>query len=167
VHGARGLDPRSQGHNLDSEKTCGFTSAGDQINIDPLLGDLQDNGGSTFTHALLAGSPAIDNGDNTGCPKTNQRDFTHPADGDGNRTAVCNIGAFELDGTPPTSTPSPQPIETLSPTPTSTQIVTDTPTAPTTTTPGTTPSPTPQIPPCSSAAIVLTALLLFTRTHFS
>ena len=31
--------------------------------IDPLLGPLTDNGGSTFTHALLAGSPAIDAGD--------------------------------------------------------------------------------------------------------
>jgi len=31
--------------------------------LDPLLGPLQDNGGSTFTHALLTGSPAIDRGD--------------------------------------------------------------------------------------------------------
>ena len=31
--------------------------------IDPLLGPLQDNGGPTFTHALLAGSPALDAGD--------------------------------------------------------------------------------------------------------
>ena len=32
--------------------------------IDPLLGELADNGGPTRTHALLAGSPAIDTGDN-------------------------------------------------------------------------------------------------------
>src|SRR6266851_3820593 len=32
--------------------------------IDPLLGPLQDNGGPTFTHALLIGSPAIDAGNN-------------------------------------------------------------------------------------------------------
>jgi hypothetical protein len=38
-------------------------ATGDQINTDPLLGPLQDNGGATFTHALLAGSPAIDAGD--------------------------------------------------------------------------------------------------------
>ena len=31
--------------------------------IDPLLGPLQDNGGPTFTHALLDGSPAIGAGD--------------------------------------------------------------------------------------------------------
>ncbi len=33
--------------------------------IDPLLGPLQNNGGLTLTHALLGGSPAIDNGANT------------------------------------------------------------------------------------------------------
>jgi len=30
--------------------------------IDPLLGPLADNGGITLTHALQAGSPAIDHG---------------------------------------------------------------------------------------------------------
>ena len=30
--------------------------------IDPLLGPLADNGGPTLTHALLAGSPAINRG---------------------------------------------------------------------------------------------------------
>lgn len=34
--------------------------------IEPLLGPLQDNGGPVFTHALLAGSPAIDAGTNSG-----------------------------------------------------------------------------------------------------
>jgi len=38
-------------------------ATGDQINTDPMLGPLQDNGGPTFTHALLPGSPAIDAGD--------------------------------------------------------------------------------------------------------
>ncbi len=33
--------------------------------IDPLLGPLANNGGSTLTHALLPGSPAIDSGDST------------------------------------------------------------------------------------------------------
>lgn len=31
--------------------------------IDPLIGPLADNGGPTFTHALVAGSPAINSGD--------------------------------------------------------------------------------------------------------
>jgi hypothetical protein len=37
--------------------------SGDQINTDPMLGPLQNNGGLTLTHALLAGSSAIDAGD--------------------------------------------------------------------------------------------------------
>jgi CSLREA domain-containing protein len=39
------------------------TGAGNRLNVDPMLGQLEDNGGLTFTHALLPGSPAIDVGD--------------------------------------------------------------------------------------------------------
>ena len=54
----------SVGHNLSSDDAGGhLVGPGDQINTDPLLGPLQDNGGPTFTHALLTGSPAIDAGD--------------------------------------------------------------------------------------------------------
>jgi predicted outer membrane repeat protein len=54
----------SLGYNLSSDDAGGFlTATGDQINTDPMLGPLQDNGGSTFTHQLLSGSPAIDAGD--------------------------------------------------------------------------------------------------------
>jgi hypothetical protein len=53
----------------------------------PLLGPLQNNGGPTFTQALLRGSPAIGQGDPTGAPTTDQRGFTRPA--------VPAIGAFE------------------------------------------------------------------------
>jgi len=53
----------SHGYNLSSDDGGGFlTGAGDQINTDPLLGPLQDNGGPTFTHELLDGSPALDAG---------------------------------------------------------------------------------------------------------
>jgi hypothetical protein len=54
----------SLGYNLSSDDGGGYlTGPGDQINTDPLHGPLQDNGGLTFTHALLPGSPAIDAGD--------------------------------------------------------------------------------------------------------
>ena len=54
----------SFGYNVCSDDGSGFlTGPGDQINTDPLLGLLQNNGGPTFTHALLLGSPAIDAGD--------------------------------------------------------------------------------------------------------
>ena len=38
---------------------------------DPLLGPLHNNGGPTWTHALLPGSPAIDNGNSFGCLDNN------------------------------------------------------------------------------------------------
>jgi autotransporter family porin len=57
--------------------------------IDPLLAALADNGGPTATHALLAGSPAIDNADIQNCPPTDQRGVARPA------AAGCDIGAYE------------------------------------------------------------------------
>ncbi|HRQ36915.1 MAG TPA: Ig-like domain-containing protein [Chloroflexota bacterium] len=62
---------------------------------DPLLGPLQANGGDTWTHALLMGSPAIDAGDNVACPATDQRGGIRPIDGDGDNDPVCDIGAYE------------------------------------------------------------------------
>jgi hypothetical protein len=90
----------SFGHNLSSDAAAGFfTNSTDRINTDALLGPLADNGGRTFTHALLPGSPAIDKGVNTGAT-TDQRGEPRPFDfaaianasgGDGS-----DIGAFEL-----------------------------------------------------------------------
>jgi hypothetical protein len=81
----------SQGHNLSSDGTCsGLTQPGDQINTDPKLGPLQDNGGGTQTHALLPYSPAINAGDNTGCPSADQRGVARP------QGTACDIGAYEF-----------------------------------------------------------------------
>jgi hypothetical protein len=79
----------SNGHNLDQNDTCGFTAAGDQTNVAPLIGPLADNGGPTPTHALLDNSPAIDAGNNANCPATDQRGVARPV-GD-----ICDIGAYE------------------------------------------------------------------------
>jgi hypothetical protein len=85
----------SAGHNLDSGTTCALAGSGDLSNTDPQLGQLANNGGPTDTYALMADSPAIDAGDNAGCPLVDQRGVSRPQDSDGDGTAVCEIGAFE------------------------------------------------------------------------
>jgi CSLREA domain-containing protein len=82
--------PLASDHNLDSDNSCGFTDAGSKPGINPLLGPLANNGGPTDTQALLAGSPAIDAGDNATCLPTDQRGVTRP------QGPACDMGAFEL-----------------------------------------------------------------------
>jgi hypothetical protein len=91
--------PTSLGGNLDSRNQCHFTAATDQVNTDPLLGPLHDNGGPADTLSLLQGSPAIDAGTNSGCPDTDERGVLRPAG------PACDIGAFEV-ATPAASTSS-------------------------------------------------------------
>ena len=68
----------------------------DQSGVDPLLGDILDNGGRTPTHLPGAGSPAIDGGDPAGCAgpddallETDQRGLPRPV-------GVCDVGAVEV-----------------------------------------------------------------------
>ena len=105
----------SLGYNLASDDGGGvLTGPGDQINTDPMLGPLQDNGGPTFTHALLPGSPAINAGDPsfTPPPLYDQRGpgFDRVVNG------RVDIGSFEVQG--PTPTPTPRPSATPRPRPT-------------------------------------------------
>lgn len=128
----------SQGHNLiGSTLFCEFTgdTTGDITDLDPQLGPLQNNGGPTFTMALLPRSAAIDGGNPAGCTDakgnlltTDQRGYTRPSVPGG----ICDIGAYEYGATAPTMTPSPTPSSTpLQPTvtPTSTPTPIPTPTS--------------------------------------
>lgn len=85
----------SDGHNLSNDFSCSLNQTGDLQGVDALLGPLGDYGGVTPVHPLLAGSPAIDAGDNSVCPSVDQRHITRPIDGDGNNSLLCDIGPFE------------------------------------------------------------------------
>jgi hypothetical protein len=90
-------------YNLIGDGT-GMTGLSDGVNgnlvgsaaapIDPLLGPLQDNGGPTKTHALLAGSPAINSGNNAYATDWDQRGEGFPRIVNG----IIDIGAFEYQG---------------------------------------------------------------------
>ena len=86
----------SLGYTLDRDGTCATGAVGDLPSTDPLLGPLADNGGPTDTHLLLAGSPAIDAGDNFSCTLQDQRGVARPQDGDGDGMAHCDLGAVEV-----------------------------------------------------------------------
>jgi hypothetical protein len=87
----------TKGPNLASDGTC----AGFSIPMgNAKLGSLQNNGGPTDTHALLASSDAIDEGDNDICDAIpvlaeDQRGVPRPQPAGGD----CDLGAFETTGT--------------------------------------------------------------------
>jgi len=86
----------SGGHNMSNDNSCPpLNGPGDFPNTNPRLGPLAANGGPTHTHALLAGSPAIDAADNADCPATDQRGVPRPFDGNNDGSPTCDIGAFE------------------------------------------------------------------------
>ena len=89
-------------HNLIQDGSCSPALSGD-----PKLGPLASNGGPTFTQALLAGSPAIDAGDDSvlGNPfnlTTDQRGVGFPR----KVGAHVDIGAYESVAPPMITCPS-------------------------------------------------------------
>jgi hypothetical protein len=112
--GADGVGPDiagdfiSEGFNLIGAADGGFGFAsegsGDLAGtvaspIDPLIGPLQMNGGPTPTHALLPGSPAIDQGksfNNHNDQRGERRPFDYSTIPDATGGDGSDIGAFEL-----------------------------------------------------------------------
>jgi CSLREA domain-containing protein len=82
------------GNNLSNVAGCGLTAA--EINNAPGLLALANNTGPVQTHALLAGSPAIDKGAAVGCPGTDARGIVRPVAGLPPAAPACDIGAFEF-----------------------------------------------------------------------
>jgi len=133
----------SLGYNLSSDAAGGhLTGPGDQINTDPVLGPLQNNGGPTFTHALLPSSPAI----NAGNPGFTPPPFFDQRGAGFDRVVNgrLDIGSFEIQGPAGTPTPTPTPVPTATPTPT--PAGTPSPTA----TPSPTPIPTATLTPTAT-----------------
>lgn len=101
----------SAGHNLigDSAGSSGFGASDITGIANPLLGPLADNGGPTPTHALLAGSPALEAGDDT--VLVAPHDLTTDQRGQPRRMGYhVDIGAFEKSD-PGISPPSAMAIE--------------------------------------------------------
>ncbi len=96
--------PTSLGHNL-ATAVCAFQAEGDvevaapQVFTEVLEQTLEDNGGPTRTHALIARGRAVDTGY---CPgeTSDQRGFARPVDVALMPNAVdgCDIGAYEAQG---------------------------------------------------------------------
>jgi hypothetical protein len=78
--------PDTNTNTLTEDGSCSAALSGD-----PLLAPLGYYGGSTQTHLLLLGSPAIDAGDSGNCPATDQRGVARPVG------SACDIGAYERE----------------------------------------------------------------------
>ena len=81
----------SQGHNLiegPSGGTLTGLATGNIFGVDPNLQPLAENGGATQTHAIDFSSAAVDAGNSTGAPTTDQRGIP--------RRGATDIGAFEF-----------------------------------------------------------------------
>ncbi len=84
----------SQGNNLSDDNCQFFVHSQDKNNTEAgVEPQLKDNGGATLTHALLAGSAAINAGNQSACPAVDQRGAP--------RVGVCDIGAFEFGAAAP------------------------------------------------------------------
>ncbi len=121
----------TSGTNFATDDSCfGFT----QVTAAALnLGSLAANGGPTLTHALQSGSVAIDAASDCTLPNgapvtTDQRRVARPQDGDGDSSAACDVGAYEVEAAAAAS-PSPSPAASPSASPAGTATAPVTPPA--------------------------------------
>jgi len=92
----------SGGYNIDDDGTCILADVTDQNIVDPLLNELDDYGGPTWTYQLSLNpiSPAIDaipypDLAEPPVPALDQRGVSRPQDGNNDCTPGYDIGAFE------------------------------------------------------------------------
>ena len=85
-------------NNLFAGADPGITGTGNLFSQTSLLGPLADNGGSTLTHSLLFGSPAINAGDSTLAVDGNGNPLTTDQRGEDRvRFGAIDIGAVETE----------------------------------------------------------------------
>ncbi len=96
-----GVTVSSLGFNLSNNFNGVFTPLGTDTTAPPQLAPLANNGGTTPTHALNAGSQALDRGNSSGSI-TDQRSSIRPIDlaGITNTSDGSDIGAFEAQTAP-------------------------------------------------------------------
>jgi hypothetical protein len=85
----------SLGFNLADDTSCDLTQPSDLVVDDVMLGCLEDGVPMPYC-TPLPGSPAIDTGDDTNCPATDQLGHVRPWDGDSDGFANCDRGAIEV-----------------------------------------------------------------------
>ncbi|HUI88698.1 MAG TPA: FG-GAP-like repeat-containing protein [Anaerolineales bacterium] len=151
------LNDGTLGTNLSNLVEDGSCSAG--LSGDPELSALANNGGPTQTMALLAGSPAIDAGNDASCPSVDQRGVSRP------QGAHCDIGAFEYVGISSTATFTPTVAGSSVPTILPTEIPTFTPLPTSTPTPTPVPPATATFTPVPSDTMTPTATATLTPTN--
>ncbi|MDD5312784.1 MAG: choice-of-anchor Q domain-containing protein [Dehalococcoidia bacterium] len=77
-------------YSIDSENSTRLSDPTSQVNTDPVLGPLQNNGGPTDTHAITSDSPAFERGGSPLLLDEDQRWVIKP------QGAYSDVGAYEL-----------------------------------------------------------------------
>ncbi len=89
----------SRGYNVDATGGCGLHGGSDLVNVDAEVSRLENPDGSTHALAIERTSAATDSGDPQGCGAADQLGTERPQDGDGDGSARCDRGAYEVEAT--------------------------------------------------------------------